>query len=281
MKKTIVAVTFLCMAAFAQAQQVKMPAPSPTQTIRQDFGMGSVELTYSRPNLNKRSVFGNSSKLAPYGTMWRTGANGATKLRFTDNVTIGGKNIDTGTYVLYTIPAPKEWEVVLNKGVTNWGTDGYKAEQDVVRFKVPVMKMGGKPLETFTMQFADLKPESVDLHLMWGNSAVSIPISTSIKDRLKSQIDAALQGDKKPYWQAANFYNEWQNDKTMALNYVNKAIEQNQRGFWMYMLKAKIQRDLGDKAGARISAQETIRLATEAKNEDYVNQATDLLADLK
>src|SRR3954471_6493851 len=79
--------------------QVTMPAPSPTQTIIQDFGMGRIELTYSRPSLKGREVFGPSSELVPLGKPWRTGANAATKIHFSDNVTIAGKNFDTGSYV--------------------------------------------------------------------------------------------------------------------------------------------------------------------------------------
>ena len=77
-----------CFCTFSLLAQVKMPQPSTTQTIKQDFGMGNIELTYSRPNIKGRKVFGD---LVPYGKLWRTGANGATKLFFNDAVEIGGK----------------------------------------------------------------------------------------------------------------------------------------------------------------------------------------------
>src|SRR3954447_791507 len=96
--------------------QVSMPQPSPTQTIRQEFGMGIIELTYSRPSIKGRQLFGENTVLAPLGKPWRTGANAATKIHFTDNVTVGGKTLDTGTYVIYTVPNKGQWDFVLSKG---------------------------------------------------------------------------------------------------------------------------------------------------------------------
>ena len=99
MKKLLFACALFCTASITNAQ-VKMPAPSPTQTIKQDFALGSVELTYSRPSMKGRKIFGD---LVPFGKVWRTGANSATLIKFNDAVEIGGKKIDTGSYSLYTM----------------------------------------------------------------------------------------------------------------------------------------------------------------------------------
>ncbi len=152
-----------CFAYTSSYAQVRMPQPSTTQTIKQEFGMGSIELTYSRPNTKGRKIFGD---LVPYNKLWRTGANGATKIKFTDVVELGGKKIDTGTYVLYTIPNVDSWEIILNKGVNNWGIDGYKESEDVVRFKAAPSKTKTKA-ESFTIHFADINPESCNLILSW------------------------------------------------------------------------------------------------------------------
>jgi len=277
MKKLMIAFIACCFCTFSLLAQVKMPQPSTTQTLKQDFGMGNIELTYSRPNIKGRKVFGD---LVPYGKLWRTGANGATKLFFNDAVEIGGKKIDTGTYVLYAIPNKDSWEIILNKGVTNWGTDGYKESEDVVRFTVTPMKMKNK-VETFTMQFADIKAATCALHIMWDKTAVSIPIATNINDRLRAQIEKALQGDKKPYWQAAQFYNEYNNNKAKALEMCDGAIKANDKAFWIWLYKAKLQNDLGDKAGAMASSMKSMELAKEAKNDDYVKMNEELQKKLK
>lgn len=264
------------MIANADAQ-VKMPAPSPTQTIKQDFAMGSIEITYSRPSAKGRKVFGN---LVPYNKLWRTGANAATIIRFSEPVDIKGKHVDTGSYALYTIPGNETWEIVLNKGTKNWGIDGYQESDDVIRVTVEPMKLDTK-LETFTIQFGEIKPESCDLYLMWQKTAVLIPVTANIKDKLRAQIDAAMLTDKKPYWAAAQFYNEYEKNNTKALENVTKAIETNPKAYWMWIYKARIQKEMGDKEGAVASSKESLRLATEAKNDDYVKINEEFLKKIK
>ena len=279
--KKIFSIAFTSVALFASTAnaQVTMPAPSTTQTIIQDFGMGKIELTYSRPGIKGRQVFGAGSELAPYGRPWRTGANAATKIHFSDNVTIGGKNLDSGSYVIYTVPNQGQWNVVFSKGTAYPGSEGFKESDDVVRLKAPVTTIKEK-IETFTMQFANVKNESCELHLRWGNSDVAVPITTNIKDRIRTQLEAALQGDKKPYSQAATFYYEYDKNYQKALEYINKAIAENPKAYFMYLQKARIQKDMGDKAGAKVSAMKTIELAKEAKNADYENFGNKLLKQL-
>ena len=279
MKKYVLSFAFTAVYFFANAQ-INMPAPSSTQTIIQDFGMGKIELTYSRPSIKNRKYFEDNSDLAPIGKLWRTGANAATRLHFTDFVTIGGKDLDSGTYVLYTIPGINQWTIIINKGITNWGTDGYTETADVVRFTTPAYTINTQPRESFTMQFGNIKPESCEMYLMWGKTVVVVPISTKIKDRLKTQIEKALQTDKPPYWQAANFYYDWDKNYVKALENVNKGIDGNPDAFYMYLLRAKIQKEMGDNEKAKASAEKCKELATAAKNDDYVKQADKFLQGL-
>ncbi|MEJ7681366.1 MAG: DUF2911 domain-containing protein [Segetibacter sp.] len=279
MKKFLI-IAFTAVNLFTGAYaQVSMPAPSSTQTIIQDFGMGKIELTYSRPGIKGRQLFGQNTELVPLGKPWRTGANAATKIRFTDNVSVGGKTLDTGSYVIYTIPNQSQWDVVLSKGTAYPGSEGFKESDDVVRFKAPVAALKDK-IETFTMQFANVKNESCELHLMWGNTDVTVPITTNIKDRIRTQLEAALQGDKKPYYQAASFYYDYDKNYAKALENINKATAENPKAFYMFLQKARIQKDMGDKAGAKTSAMKTIELAKEAKNADYENFGNQLLKQL-
>jgi hypothetical protein len=276
-KKWILATAFGFGISISMAQ-VKMPAPSPTQTIIQDFGIGKIELKYSRPVTKGRTVFGD---LVPYNKIWRTGANGATSLKFSEPVEINGKKIDTGSYVLYTIPGIDSWEIILNKGLTNWGVDGYKESEDVTRFKVNSMKMK-TPVESLTMQFSDVKPETCELHIMWEKTAVTIPISTNFKDKVKMQLEDALQnGTKKPYWAAAQFYNEYEKNPAKALENCTKALDENPTAYWIWLYKAKIQQGMGDKEGAMASAKKSLELATQDKNDDYIKMNNDLMKKLK
>ncbi len=277
MKKILLSALALAGLTLLSTAQVRMPAPSPTQTVKQDFAIGNIVLTYSRPTAKGRKIFGD---LVPYNKIWRTGANAATRLVFSEPVEIGGKKVDTGTYVLYTVPGIDTWEVILNKGLTNWGTDGYKESEDVVRFKVAPMKMKNK-IESFTMEFSDVKAETCSLDIKWEKTLVAIPVVADFKDKVRAQIEAAMKTDKKPYWQAAQFYNEYDKNLPLALQNASKAVEENKEAFWIWIYKAKIQKEMGDMAGAMESSKKSMELATAAKNDDYVKMNKDLQKTLK
>ena len=278
MKKTIYAILATLLVSFGvNAQAVKTPAPSTTQTIKQDFALSSIEIVYSRPNMKGRSVFGD---LAPMGKLWRTGANGATKITFGEDVKVGGVAVKAGSYVLYTIPNKDEWEIILNKGINNWGTDGYKAEEDVAKFKVKPMTLPMN-IETFTMNIANVMPASADIQIMWEKTAISIPITADIDAKISKSIDNAMNVDNRPYFQAASYYFESGKDLSKALSWADKAIENNPKAFWIMHLKAKIQAKLGDKTAATATAMKSIDSAKEAKNDDYVALNEKLIASLK
>jgi tetratricopeptide (TPR) repeat protein len=259
--------------------QVKMPAPSPTQFIKQDFGLSSIELTYSRPALKGRNVFGT---VVLFDSLWRTGANAATKIKFNDPVEILGHKVDSGSYAIYTIPHKNgEWTFILNKGYNNSGVSGYNESEDVLRETIKSNKTVSK-IESFTMQFSNVKPESCDLTLMWDNLALNVPIKVNIKDKIRAQLEAALASDKKPYWQASQFYNEYDNNKTKALEMIDAAIKQTPKPqFYMVYYKAKIQSEMGNKKGAMATAKESLELSKEAKSSDYVLLNEKLMKTLK
>jgi hypothetical protein len=195
---------------------------------------------------------------------------------------MGGKLLDTGSYVIYAIPGKEYWDIILNKGLTNWGTDGYKESEDVVHIKVKPQKINIS-VETLTIIFGDILPESCNLTILWGSTAVIVPISTNIRTRLRAQIEKDLSADNvKPavFQSAANFYLEWDKDLVKALANAKKATAANPKAFYLFLLQAKIEKEAGDKMAAKISAQKCIDLAIIAKNDDYVKQATDLINKL-
>lgn len=277
----ILTLIFLGLATITSAQ-VNFPDPSPQQYIRQNFGMSSIELTYSRPGVKGRKIIGHNE---PYDSVWRTGANAPTKIRFNSPVEIKGNRIDTGTYVLYTIPTPKDWTVIINRGVKNWGSDQYKKTDDVCRFTVtPERKR--KSVETLSFQFENVKGETCDLALEWEDWKISIPIIALLRDPLRAQIEANLKSDKPLYWLAAQFYFEYDRDLTKALDAINKAIDANEKGgrkpYWQYFYKARILKELGRKQEAIDMAKLTALHAKEHGNRtNYVQQSEDLIKSLK
>lgn len=256
--------------------QLKTPAPSPTQSVKQDFGLGSIELSYSRPVMKGRKIFGD---LVPFGNVWRTGANSATLVTFSDEVTIGGKKVPAGKYGLLSIPNKDSWTLIISKQLDVTSPAAYKAESDVVRVDVNTMKLEEKT-ESFTIQFANVKPTSCELHIMWENTAVSLPISTDVDKKVMTQIDQLMNKDTRPYFNAAMYYMDNGKDLNQALSWFDKAVEMNAAAFWIHHQRANCLAKLGKKAEAKAAAEKSKELAAAAKNDDYVKLNEKLLADL-
>ena len=267
----------ICIASFVtEAQQLKTPAPSPTQTVQQDFGISSIQLIYSRPSMKGRKIFGD---LVPFNKVWRTGANAATRVKFADDVIFGGQPLKAGEYALYTVPKENEWEVIINKGSANWGTD-YKQEDDILRAKAKPVKLNDA-VETFTMQFDNLKSNSADLKIMWEKTAVAVPITTDVDSKVMAQINNIMIKDNRPYFNAAMYYLDTNRDLNQAVAWFDKAIEQNPNAYWAYHQKANALAKLGKKEEAKQTANKSMELARTQKNDDYVRLNEKLLESLK
>ena len=197
--------------SYSGAQNLSTPQPSPTQTVKQNFSTGSIELSYSRPAKKGRTIFGD---LVPFGNVWRTGANAATTLNFSDDVTIGGKEIKAGKYGLLSIPNENKWTLIITKDVNITSPADYKMENDVVRVEADVLKLPFS-IETFTITFADMTGSSTNLQLMWDKTFVELPISTNTEARVMKQIDETMNKDNKPYFNAAQYY--YDNGKDLSL----------------------------------------------------------------
>ncbi|MEO8794692.1 MAG: DUF2911 domain-containing protein [Daejeonella sp.] len=262
----------------SKAQTLNVPPPSPTQTIKQQFALSDIELTYSRPGVKGRKIMGD---LVPYNEVWRTGANASTKIKFGEDVKVEGNNVPKGEYALYTIPGKDEWTVILSKNTTLWGAMGYKPEEDQVRFKVKTMS-APMMMETFTMQFMDVKPSSANLHMMWDNTMIKFNITSDIDSKISKQItDAMAPTDKRPYYSAASYYFETGKDINQAYEWAKKAVELNPSQYWVEYLKAQIELKMGNKKAAIASATSSMEKAKTQNNPDYVTLNEKLIAEAK
>jgi hypothetical protein len=281
--KTKKIISMLAIAVFSftgintQAQQLKVPAASPVSTLKQSVALSEVTIEYSRPSVKGRVIFGD---LVPLGKVWRTGANASTKITFGEDVKLEGNPVPAGTYALYTIPDKDEWTIILNKNLTLWGSDGYKQEEDYLRFKVKPTALNSK-VESFTFNITDLASTSANIEILWENTRVVFNLTVDIDAKVMKSIETNMASDKRPYFQSASYYYDNDKDMKQALTWVNKAIEQNPKAYWAVLLKAKIQVKTKDTAGANISAQKVITLAKEDGNNDYVKMAQDLIASTK
>jgi tetratricopeptide (TPR) repeat protein len=193
---------------------------------------------------------------------------------------IGNKKITAGKYGLITIPDRDNWTLIVTKQLDITSPAAYKQENDIVRVNAKTSRLNDK-VETFTMQFANIKPNSCDLQVSWENTIVSLPISVDIDTKVMAQIDNLLNKDNRPYFNAAMYYLESGKDLNQAVTWFDKAIEQNPKGFFIYHQKANALAKLGKKEDARKTANRSIELAREAKNDDYIRLNEKLLADLK
>jgi len=277
MRRLFFVAIIIAISFFSNAQNIKTPPASPPQTIKQDFGLSSIELSYSRPGVKGRKVFGD---LVPFGKVWRTGANNATIITFDDDVTIGNTKVPAGKYGLLTIPDKDNWTIIITKQLDVTSPAAYKQESDAARVDVKPITMKDK-METFTMDFANIQPSRCELHIMWENTAVIVPISEDVETVVMKQINDAMNKDNRPYFQAAMYYLNNNKDLNQALTWFDKAIEQQPDGFFIYHQKANCLAKLGRKDEAIAAANKSIELAKQAKNDDYVRLNEKLLDQLK
>lgn len=259
------------------AQPLRTPAASSSQTVKQDFGLTSIELSYSRPGMKGRNIFG---ELVPYGAVWRTGANNATTLSFADEVIIGDKKVPAGKYGLLSIPNAGEWTIIITKQLDVTSPSAYKPEMDVVRVKATPQSLPFS-IETFTMMFSNVTASSIDLQIIWDQTAVTLPIRQDVEARVMAQIENAMNKDNRPYAQAAQYYMDNGKDLNKAAQWFDKATELNPNQYWVWYQKANCLAKLGRKADATAASKKSLELATAAKNPDYVALNEKLLATLK
>lgn len=265
-KNLLLAIILIAFSCTTFAQELKTPQPSPTAYIKQNFGLSQIEISYSRPGVKGRKIFGD---LVPYGKVWRTGANSATTITFGDDVTIGDKKVPAGNYGLLTIPGENEWTVIITKQTDVTSPAAYKQDQDVVRVAVKPYQLPFS-IETFTIGLGDITGDSCKLELMWDNVYVNVPITTDVDSKVMNQIKDVMQSDNRPYFQAALYYIENGKDLNQAVTWLDKAIAQNPDGFYIYYQKARALAKLGKKQDALAASNKSIELAKTAKNDDYV-----------
>lgn len=277
MKKLIAAVFISISFINTSSAQLKTPMPSPNATISQGFGIAKIEVTYSRPSVKGRKVFG---ELVEYNKLWRTGANAPTRFKIDHEINFGGKTLPIGEYSIFSIPNPKEWEIVVNKDPEKKNVFEYKKEDDVLRITIPAQQIASK-IETFTISFADITDSTCNFQLMWENTLVSIPLKINCKAEVFQQISEVMSKDSKPYYSAANYYMDNGGDLNQALTWYKKAAEINPKAYWVLFGQAKAELKLGKKAEAIKSAEKSIELAKADNDLDYAKQVEAFLAEAK
>lgn len=283
MKKML---TLLLLVVFVAAEaQIQTPAASPAASVSTTVGLTDVKINYARPKAKGRKIFGEGGDfLVPYGQLWRTGANAGTVISFSDDVTVGGKSLKKGDYLLLTIPGASEWTVILYSDPSMGGnTAAYDQSKDAVRLTAKPAKLADR-VETFTVNIADVSDDNTkaNIEVAWENTSVKFGITVDYDSKVMKAIEAGTRVSPGNYIAAANYYFENGKDLKKALEWITIGIETgNQNAFWNIHTKAKIQHALGDYTGALATAQQSLDKAKAAPSDfGYVKLNEDLMAKI-
>jgi hypothetical protein len=247
------------LAVPAHAQQLEMPRPSPAARVDQRVGLTDFQLEYSSPGVKNRPIWGS---LVPYGKVWRTGANAATRLTVSRDFQIGNKKVKAGTYSLFTIPGKTSWTIVLNSDKAA-STDQYKQAKDVARITVTPATMA-EPRERLTFLFSGTTDDATSLDLEWERLRVRIPIKVDTKTQVMASIDRAVDNAWATHADAAEYLFENEGNLDRALSLVDQSIA-IERTWFNHWLKAQILGKKGKRAEAIAAAQQAQTLGKSDK----------------
>jgi hypothetical protein len=301
--KKLIFLCFLIIFSAAVNAQVQTPAASPAGSVSTQVGLTEIKIDYFRPSTKGRVIFevpaapvdAKSKKkaaapaaapakpaLVPYGKIWRTGANSGSKITFSDDVKIEGIAVPKGEYLIFTWPDASEWTVSIYKDVKLGGnTNEYNASNDAAKFKVKSERLTEK-VETLTFNIGDIAADnkSAKVQLAWENTSVKFTVAVDYEAKVMKSIEESTKVNPYNYFQAAVYYLDNGKDLNQALEWINKAADGMGSPYWVLHQKAKIQKALGDKAGALTTANASLESAIKDNNRDYEMMNKDLIKSL-
>jgi hypothetical protein len=267
------AVALIATSALAQ---VRTPRPSPSATLTQTVGVTDVTIKYSRPGVKGRTIWGG---LVPFDKVWRTGANEATTISFSEDVTVNGQKLAKGTYSLHTTPGQSSWKIHFNSVADQWGSYSYDPAKDVV--VVTATPAAAPHMEWMAFEVPELSTDKATFVLRWEKVAVPFTVDTAATSKVMAQLRSALNPDWRAPFMAANFAFENKGAATdqEISDWLDKslAVNENISNLW---LKARFLERLGKKQEAIKAAEEAIAKAT-PQQADFAGVIRDTVATWK
>lgn len=260
MKTIFLTVIALCSVVQLASAQFRVAQPSPGASVMQTVGVTDFTVKYSRPSVKGRNVWDTTAAIAPYGKLWRTGANGATSFMTSTDVMVEGQKLPAGTYSVFSMPMPGEWTLIFNKNVAA-NTIQYKQEEDVLRVKIKATATA-EPTENFTIGFTDMTDSTAKLNFMWASVKASANLMVETTNNTTMMIDKAVadKPEDAAVLQAAASYNLSKGrNLPQALAMTDKSIglKETYRNVW---LKSQILAKMGNVAEALPLAQKALAL---------------------
>ena len=254
-------------ALLAQAPPLVLPKQSPRASVSQTIGLTTIALTYDRPAVNGRDVWG---ALVPFDSVWRAGANENTVLEFSSPVRIGGHAVGAGRYGLHMIPTSGDWTVILSRQANAWGSFSYDPKEDALR--LTAAPAPGDMRERLTYTFDEPTDSSVVLTLRWEKLTLPFTIGVDTRAVVVDSLREQLRGLGRFFWQPWSQAAAWcaANGVNLeeATTWADRSITMNQN-FTNLRVKAALLGLRGDEAGAAAAAQRSLAIATEAEMNTY------------
>lgn len=266
MLKNLSFIILFVLGSVAMTGQINTPASSPAASFTQTVGLTEISAEYSRPGVKGRVIFGD---LVPYDKVWRTGANAATKVSFSDDVTVEGEALSAGSYAVLTKPGMQTWDIHFYKHESrNFGSYLEKEADLIVTVTPQDLPFS---VERFFITVADMTDNSGVLEFIWDTKLVPVQIGVNTDDRVMANIERVLNGPSAgDYYAAGQYMFNSGKDLDKALKYVQKATHSDSPRFWQVRQESLILAKLGRKAEAIAAAKKSLELATEAGNDDYI-----------
>ena len=278
-KTTLLAIMIAATVATAvpALADLDLPRPSPKATAAQTVGVTDITIAYCRPSVRGRVIWGG---LVPYDQVWRTGANEATTITFSDEVAIEGHELPAGTYGLFTIPGKDEWTVIFNKGAKQWGAYDYKQADDVLRVKVKPQQAAFT--EVMTFGFPTVTIDSTTVALTWDKLEVQFTLHVATVPKVLAAARKAV-ADAKP--------DDWRTPYRAAVFCLDNEVSLNEAKGWIdksvavketmanLTARARLLALQGKKADAIAMAKKAIEVGKAADAKADTSSVEKLIAD--
>lgn len=285
----------LGVAQYAAAQApppVRVPRPSQKASVMQTIGVTDITITYSRPGVKGRKIWGDpvpaqaavkgeatlddqnvrpkDAPIVPWGHAWRTGANEATQFVVSDDVLINGQKLPAGSYSLHTIPTKDEWTIIFNSVANQWGSFNYDAAKDTLRVKVK-SEWVSENKEWLEFWIDPVSDNSAQVNIRW--EKVRVPFTVEVKDvqaltleKARASVAAAKPDDWRTPLQAANyaFLNPEKADLAEAGRWLDQSIKIKET-FGNMFTKARVLAGQGKTQEAIAAGEKALTLGKEAK----------------
>lgn len=260
--------------------QLQTPAPSPLGKVEQRIGLTDVSVEYSRPSKKGRIIFGD---VVPYDEVWRTGANAATKITFSDDVMVQGAEVKKGSYALLTKPGKKTWTIMLYPHTSTSFGSYLESGAQPISVSVESIEMPKETdVETFMIGFDGLSNHKGTMYLLWERTFVPIDINVNTDKTVEASIAKVMGGPSAgDYFSAASYYYSEKKDLNQALTWINTSIEKGNERYWVLRTKSLIQAELGDKKGAIETATKSLEMAQKDGDNAYVRMNEASIAEWK